>query len=284
MTILDRIVERTRADLGERKARLPLAELRARCRDLAPPRDFLGAVRRPPGAACRRAGPLRVIAEAKKASPSRGIIRPDFQPAAIAAAYAAAGASAISVLTDGPFFQGSLQDLVAVRQRVDLPLLRKDFHLDPYQLYEARAAGADAVLLIVAALTPAEIGDLLGLAGDLGLAALVEAHSGAELDRALAAGAGIVGINNRDLRTFQVTLQTTFDLIPMVPPDCALVSESGVQAAADARRLAEAGVDAILVGEGLLKHADVGAALRALVTDSSKREVKTDNRQPTSEK
>jgi indole-3-glycerol phosphate synthase len=267
VTILDRIVERTRADLSDRKARVPLAELRARCRDLEAPRDFAGAVRRPPGAARRRTGPLAVIAEIKKASPSRGVIRPDFQPAALAAAYAAAGASAVSVLTDGPFFQGSLQDLAAVRQHVELPILRKDFHLDPYQLYEARAAGADAVLLIAAILTAAKIRDLLSLAGELGLAALVEAHDAEELEQALACGARIVGINNRDLRTFRVTLQTTFDLLSMVPADRALVSESGVLAAADARRLAEAGVDAILVGEGLLTHPDVGAALRALVSN-----------------
>lgn len=268
MTILDRILEQTRKDLTDRKVRLPLAELRARARDLPPARSFLEAVRRAPGAAARRAGPLRVIAEVKKASPSRGILRQDFQPAAIAAAYAAAGASAISVLTDTPFFQGSLEDLTAVRRAVDLPVLRKDFHVDPYQLWEARAAGADAVLLIVAALTPAEIGDLLGLAGELGLAALIEVHDRDELGRALDCGTGIVGINNRDLRTFQVTLEATFSLVPLVPADRALISESGVLIPEDATRLAKAGVDAILVGEGLLKYADVGAALRVLVPDA----------------
>ena len=244
---------------------MPLAELRARSRDLPPTRDFLGAVRRAPGAAARRAGPLRVIAEVKKASPSRGVIRQDFQAAAIAAAYAAAGASAISVLTDAPFFQGSLEDLAAVRQAVSLPILRKDFHVDPYQLWEARAVGADAVLLIVAALAPAEVTDLLGLAGELGLGALIEVHDRDELARALDCGAGILGINNRDLRTFQVTLETTFGLLPRIPADRVLVSESGVLTAEDARGLAEAGVVGILVGEGLLKYADAGAALRVLV-------------------
>jgi len=244
---------------------MPLAELRARSRDLPPTRDFLGAVRRAPGAAARRAGPLRVIAEVKKASPSRGVIRQDFQAAAIAAAYAAAGASAISVLTDVPFFQGSLEDLAAVRQAVSLPILRKDFHMDPYQLWEARAVGADAVLLIVAVLAPAEVTDLLGLAGELGLGALIEVHDRDELARALDCGAGILGINNRDLRTFQVTLETTVGLLPLVPADRVLISESGVLVPRDAARLAEAGVDGILVGEGLLKYADAGAALRVLV-------------------
>ncbi|MBI4537833.1 MAG: indole-3-glycerol phosphate synthase TrpC [candidate division NC10 bacterium] len=265
MSILDTILERTRADLIDRMARLPLVELRARCRDLPPTRDFLGAVRREPEAAARRKGPLRVIAEVKKASPSRGVIRGDFQPASIAADYAAAGAGAISVLTDAPFFQGGLADLAAVRQAVGLPILRKDFHVDPYQLWEARAAGADAVLLIAAALAQEEIQNLLGLAAELGLHALVEVHGRDELGSALACDAKILGINNRDLRTFQVTLQTTFDLLPLVPADRVLISESGVATALDARRLEGAGVDGILVGEGLLRHADVGAALRELV-------------------
>jgi indole-3-glycerol phosphate synthase len=265
MSILDTILARTRADLAERKVRLPLQELRARCRDLPPARDFRAALQRGPGRATRRAGPLRVIAEVKKASPSRGVIRADFRPAAIASAYAAAGASAVSVLTDGPFFQGSLDDLAAVRRAVALPLLRKDFHLEPYQLFEARAAGADAVLLIVAALAPAALAELAGLAAELGLGALVEVHTAEELETALAAAAGIIGINNRDLKSFEVRLQTSLDLLPRVPVGVVLVSESGVLTAEDSRRLAAAGADAILVGEGLLRQPDVGAGLRTLM-------------------
>jgi len=265
MSILDDILRRTRADLPERRAKRPLTELQARCRDLPPPRDFLGALRRPPGPPGRRSGPIRVIAEVKKASPSRGVIRPDFSPTDLAHAYRRAGARAISVLTDAPFFQGSLEHLRAVRESVDLPLLRKDFHVDPYQLWEARAAGADAVLLIVAALGPQQLCDLLGLSRELGLAALVEVHDPTELETALTSGARLVGINNRNLRSFAVTLETTFALLPSVPDAVVLVSESGIGEPAQVVRLAEAGVDAILVGEGLLRHAEVEEAFRALV-------------------
>jgi indole-3-glycerol phosphate synthase len=265
MNILDHILRRTEVDVRERRARVPLAELRARCRDAAPARHLRRALRRPPGERGRRAGAIRVIAEAKKASPSRGLIRPDFDPVALARAYAAGGATAISVLTDAPFFQGSLADLIAVRRAVDLPLLRKDFHVDPYQVWEARAAGADAVLLIVAALSPAQLRDLLGLSRDLGLSVLVEVHTREELDRALASGADIVGVNNRDLRTFTVALDTTLGLLPSMPAETVVVSESGFAEAADVASVAAAGVDAILVGEGLLRHRDVGGALRRLL-------------------
>jgi len=265
MSILDQILDRTRADVAERKARVPLAELRARCRDRAPARDFLGALRREPDVRSRRGGNIRVVAEVKKASPSRGVIRPDFDPPALARAYAAAGANAISVLTDAPFFQGDLSHLVAVRGTVTLPILRKDFHVDPYQLWEARDAGADAVLLIAAALSPRQLQDLAGLARELGLAALVEVHARPELDAALASGAALVGINNRDLGTFHVSLETTAGLLPHVPAATVVVSESGISEPAQVARLTAAGVDAILVGEGLLRHADVGSALRSLV-------------------
>ncbi len=264
MSILHRILERTRAELVLRKARRPLPELQSACAGLPAPRDFCAAVRRA-GGSPRRAGPIRVIAEVKKGSPSRGVIREDFVPAELAQAYEKAGAHAVSVLTDGPFFHGSLEDLAAVRVAVSLPILRKDFHVDPYQLWEARAAGADAVLLIAAALTDAALRDLLGLCRSLALAALVEVHTGDELARARAAGATLIGINNRDLRSFQVSLGTTFGLLPGVPAEAILVSESGISRPEDARALAEAGVDAILVGEGLLRHADVGEALRRLV-------------------
>jgi indole-3-glycerol phosphate synthase len=265
VTILDRILERTRVDVAAREAAVPLAALEARCRALPPPRDFAGAVRRPDGMGARRAGNIRVIAECKKGSPSRGVIRADFRPADLARAYAAAGASAISVLTDGPFFQGSLEDLAAVRAAVELPILRKDFHVAPYQLWEARAAGADALLLIVAALSAEALSALLSLSRELGLAALVEVHDADDLQAALDAGATLVGVNNRDLRTFAVSLETTFRLLDRVPADVVLVSESGIGAPAEVARLAAAGADAILVGEGLLRHADVGQALHRLL-------------------
>jgi indole-3-glycerol phosphate synthase len=265
MSILEQILDRTREDVAERRVRVPLAELQARCRDRAPTRDFLGALRRASDVRDRRRGRIRVIAEVKKASPSRGVIRPEFDPPALARSYAAAGANAISVLTDVPFFQGDLAHLVAVRSSVTLPILRKDFHVDPYQLWEARDAGADAVLLIAAALSPRQLQDLVGLGRELGVAALVEVHARPELDAAVGSGAAAIGINNRDLRTFEVSLETTFGLLPHVPPATPLVSESGISAPAQVARLAAAGVDAILVGEGLLRHADVSGALRSLV-------------------
>jgi indole-3-glycerol phosphate synthase len=265
MSILDEILRRTRADVLERRAAIPLVELKARCRDAAPARPLAEKLRRATGGNGRRLGPIRVIAEVKKASPSKGVIRPEFAPADLARSYAAAGAHAISVLTDGPFFQGSLTHLLAVCGAVDLPILRKDFHVDPYQLWEARAAGADAILLITAALQRAELVDLLGLSRGLTLGALVEVHTPDELGMALVCGATLVGINNRDLQTFQVSLETTLRLLPRVPADIVLVSESGISKRDEMDRLAGAGVDAILVGEGLLRHADVGEALRNLV-------------------
>ncbi|RPJ60063.1 MAG: indole-3-glycerol phosphate synthase TrpC [Acidobacteria bacterium] len=263
MSILDRILARTRADLAARQAQVPLGALQAACERLAPGRDFAAALRRD-GGERRRRGAVRVIAEVKRASPSRGVIRREFPPAALARAYAAAGARAVSVLTDQPFFQGSLADLAVVREAVELPVLRKDFHVDGYQLWEARAAGADAVLLIVATLTDAALGALLTLARRLTLGALVEVHDRQELTRAVAAGAAVIGINNRDLATFEVSLAATFDLVPDVPASTVLVSESGIGQREDVVRLGEAGVDAILVGEALLREPDVGAALRRL--------------------
>ena len=254
--------------MRDRQAQASLVELQARCRDRAPARSFLRALKRESGAPGRRQGPIRVVAEIKKASPSRGLIRPDFNPVALARAYAAMGANAVSVLTDSPFFQGSLAHLVAVREAVELPVLRKDFHIDAYQLWEARAAGADAVLLIVAALPPSQLQDLLGLSRDLGISALTEVHTRAELDVALACGAALVGINNRDLRSFDISLETTFGLLPWVPADVVLISESGISARSEVIRLAAAGVDGILVGEGLLRHADPGQALRRLMAEA----------------
>ena len=265
MGILDDILRRTRADILDRRARVPLSELKGCCRDAPPPRDFAGALRRVVDNDGRRAGPIRVIAEVKKASPSKGVIRPDYAPTDLARSYARAGAQAISVLTDAPFFQGSLDHLVAVRQAVNLPVLRKDFHVEAYQLWEARAAGADAVLLIAAALQPAELLCLMELSRELRLAVLAEVHARKELEMVLECGAELVGINNRDLQSFEVSLETTLGLMPGVPPEVVLVSESGISRPEEVERLAAAGVDAILVGEGLLRHADVGNALRSLV-------------------
>ena len=274
MSLLEKILSRTRADLEERRTRVSLDDLRTRCRDQPPAREFLGAVYRErvaggaagvPAPSQRRRGRIRVVAEVKKASPSKGVIRPDFDPVALAVAYADAGADALSVLTDAPFFQGSLEHLTTVRSRVALPILRKDFHVDPYQIWEARAAGADAVLLIVAAQPPSALVELLGVSRELGLTALVEAHTAGELETALQSGATLVGINNRDLKTFEVSLETTFALLPRVPPGVVLLSESGISRTEEVARLAGVGVDGILVGEGLLRHADVGRALRNLV-------------------
>ena len=207
---------------------------------------------------------MRLIAEVKRASPSRGVFAESFDPAAQARAYAAHGAAAVSVLTDEKFFQGSLEHLRAVRAQVELPLLRKDFTVDEYQLWEARAAGADAVLLIVSILGPAELRELLLAAKGLGLGALVEVHTRQELEQALGAGAPIVGLNNRDLRTFETRIETTLELLPLIPPGPVVVSESGFTTAADVRRVVAAGAHAVLVGEALMRAPDVGAKVREL--------------------
>ena len=257
MGILDDIVRDTRGELACRRASRPQAELERACRGLAAPRDFEGALRPVPGA-------VALIAEVKRASPSRGVLAADVDPAALARAYAAAGAAAVSVVTDAKYFRGSLDDLRAVRAAVGAPLLRKDFTLEEYQLWESRAAGADAVLLIVAILPPPLLRDLLAAAKGLGLAALVECHTAAELDAALAAGSRVVGINNRDLTTFETRLETTLELAPLIPPGPIVVSESGFFTAADVRRVVAAGVHAVLVGEGLVRAPDVAAKVREL--------------------
>ena len=212
---------------------------------------------------------IRLIAEVKKASPSKGLIRPDFDPVEIAKTYEQAGASAISVLTDEKYFQGRLDYLKAVREAVGLPLLRKDFIIDPYQIYEARAAGADAILLIVAALSKSELSEFMILADELGMASLVEVHAAEELDIALETGVRIIGINNRNLQTFETKLETTLELAARVPPDKVLVSESGIFTRADVERLMEVGVDAILVGESLMREPDPGVKVKELLGDIS---------------
>jgi len=255
MSILDDILSDKAQEVAERRHRRPLASLIAQTRDLPPARDFAGALRDSP----------RIIAEIKKASPSQGVIRPDFDPVAIAQSYAKHGAAALSVLTDEKYFQGKLEFLQAIREKVSLPLLRKDFTIDSYQIYEARVAGADAILLIVAALEDAALKELLQVANDLGMAALVEVHTGEELERVLPLHPGIVGINNRDLRTFRTDLETTVQLLPLIPPDVVVVSESGIHGAADIARLRAKGVHAFLIGESLLRAPDPGLKLWELL-------------------
>ena len=255
ITILDKIIHWKRDEVGHRRQAQPIKAVQAEMALAPPPRDFASAL---------RASGVSLIAEVKRASPSKGLLRPDLNPVALACEYERNGASAISVLTDEHFFQGSLDHLRAVRQSVGLPVLRKDFVIDPYQVYEARAAGADAVLLIVAALSDAALKTLHQLVQQLGMAALVEVHNGAELEQALAVDPGIVGVNNRDLRTFEVDLETTARPRPRVPPGVVLVAESGVRTPDDVARLAAIGADAMLVGEALVRAADVGQKVRQL--------------------
>jgi indole-3-glycerol phosphate synthase len=254
-TILDTIVESKRREIAEAKARVPEAELERRVRDLPPPRDFEGNLRRPG---------MQIIAEVKKASPSAGVIRADFDPLAIANAYERHGAACISVLTDAPFFQGDLKYLATIRAEVALPLLRKDFILERYQLLEARAAGADAALLIAEILPGEALTRLYGQARELGLHVLVELHDVEQLPRVVDCGATLIGINNRDLRRFATRLEHTLELAPRIPHDRCLVSESGIREHADLQRLEAAGVKAVLVGESLMRAPDIGAALDRL--------------------
>lgn len=255
--ILDKIFAHKRKELESRKAVTPLREVEVSLAKASEPRDFRGALRRP--------GEVRLIGELKKASPSAGVIRKSFNPTEIAGAYQRAGAAALSVLTDEEFFQGSLDHLRAARKATGLPVLRKDFLFDVYQIREARAAGADAVLLIVAMLPRPELEALLAETSRLGMAALVEVHTSAELETALAVGAEIIGINNRDLRTFHVNLETTLLLRPLIPPGRLVVSESGIKCAGDVARLKACGVDAILVGEAFMRNANIEAAVRQLM-------------------
>jgi len=252
--ILARIVARKREEFAQ--ATTPRAELERRADQLRPSRRGFRA-------ALLRRSPA-VIAEIKKASPSKGVLREDFDPVALAREYERGGAAAISVLTDEPFFQGSLEHLVSARSAVSLPALRKDFTLDEYQVVEAAANGADAILLIAAILEENQIRALRQLAAKYGMAALVEVHSQREVRAAVAAGADIIGVNNRDLKTFQVTLETSLQLVQDIPDGVVKISESGIQSREDIRRLAEAGFDAFLVGESLLRSPSPSSALRAL--------------------
>jgi indole-3-glycerol phosphate synthase len=260
-SVLDTIVARTRERVAEESARRPLEELRDFAELAPPPRPFAAALARP--------GRVNVIAEHKRRSPSRGAIREDLEPADVARGYEGAGAAALSVLTDEPFFGGRIEHLIAARGATSLPVLRKDFVVDPWQVWEARAAAADAVLLIVAALGDDDLKGLLALAGDAGLEALVEVHDRGELDRALGAGARIVGINNRNLKTMDVSLDTALSLAPTLPDGVVAVAESGIRTGDDIRRLREAGFHAFLVGERLMSAPDPGAALRSLLEESA---------------
>lgn len=257
MSVLDEILARKRTEVAEAKRRAPpaaVAERAERCTEV--PRGFRAAL--------ARGERPRVVAELKRRSPSRGLLRPDLDPLACAKAYAEAGAAALSVLTDARFFGGSLEALRAVRDAVSLPLLRKDFLIDAYQVDEARLAGADAVLLIGAALDATALAALAARAGELGLDALVEVHDERELDLALEIGADLIGINNRDLRSFDVDLGVTERLAPRVPGGVVLVAESGIFRYEDVCRLEAAGAHAVLVGEALMREPDVGLALRRL--------------------
>ena len=259
-TYLDRILPRTSEDLEARRSSLPIADIRSRTADSPPPLDFVDGLSE---------DRLHLIAEVKRASPSRGDLAPNLDPRSLARTYADNGASAISVLTDNPFFKGSLDDLRTVKDEVaadGIPVLRKDFVIDPYQVYESRLGGADALLLIAACLTDGQLEELLGVTRELGLKALVEVHDEAELFRVEHLKPDLVGINNRDLRTFETDLETTRTLAPKVPPWTRVVSESGIHTREDARSMRAAGASAVLVGEALITADDTAALVRELAS------------------
>ncbi len=259
--ILDRIVEARRESVAHRKRVLPEVALKIAVeKKIPPPRDFASALTH---------NGINIIAELKKASPSKGLLREEYAPAVLASGLESAGAAALSVLTEEDFFHGSLGDLKEASRVTKVPILRKDFIIDPWQVWEARAAGADSFLLIAAILSDSILGELLVLGRSLKMEPLVEVHERVELDRVIAAGAKIIGVNNRDLRDFQVHIETSLALIEMIPDGCIAVSESGLRTHEDIERLRRAGFDAFLIGEHLMKEADPGSALRALRGDSS---------------
>jgi indole-3-glycerol phosphate synthase len=260
--ILERIVEARRASVAHRKRVLPDVALQLAVeKRVAPPRDF--------PAALARAGKINIISELKKASPSRGVIREEYAPAVLAASLEEAGAAALSVLTEEDFFSGSLGDLKEASRVTKIPILRKDFIVDPWQVWETRAAGADSFLLIAAVLNDAELRELLELGRALKMEALVEVHARQELERALEAGARIIGVNNRDLRDFQVHLETSLGLADAIPEECIAVTESGLRTHDDLLRLQRAGFDAFLIGEHVMQSADPAVALRALLAPAN---------------
>ncbi len=261
-TFLDKILAHKVEEVAECKQRTPLAAVRTMIAQAVPPRDFAAALRR---------DTVALIAEVKKASPSKGVLIEEFDPVRIGQTYAENGAAAISVLTDERFFQGSVRYLKAVREAVRVPVLCKEFVIDPYQVYEARAFNADAVLLIVAALSDTQLVDLYGLIVEQGMTPLVEVHNENELERALKANVKVLGINNRDLKTFHVDLDITVRLAKLVPDEITLVAESGISSAEDVYRMGQLGAHAVLIGESLVKSADMAAGVRAY--SSQKREV-----------
>jgi len=256
-TILDEIVATKRKEIERAKVVLPVAELHERLRDAPPVRDFFTPL--------AASGPIKLIAEVKKASPTAGVIRADFDPVSIARTYETHGATCISVLTDESYFQGRIDYLTEIRATVDLPLLRKDFILDSYQLVEARVAGADAVLLIAECLDDCNLRKLFNETCELGMTPLVELYQPENLPRVFDAGATLIGVNNRDLHTFTVDLEHTIQMRERVPDQCVLVAESGIKTQNDVQRLEAAGVDAILVGESLMREPDIGAAVDRLL-------------------
>jgi indole-3-glycerol phosphate synthase len=259
--ILDRIVEARRESVAHRKRVLPEVALKIAVeKKIAPPRDFASALTR---------NCINIIAELKKSSPSKGLLREEYAPAVLASGLESAGSAALSVLTEEDFFHGSLGDLKEANRVTKIPILRKDFIIDPWQVWEARAAGADSFLLIAAILSDTTLGELLALGRTLKMEPLVEVHERGELDRVIGAGARIIGVNNRDLRDFQVHIETSLSLIEMIPDDCIAVSESGLRTHEDIERLRRAGFDAFLIGEHLMKEADPGSALRVLRGDSN---------------
>lgn len=255
-TVLDRILEARLAEVEHRKKVLPQTALKYGVAAATPLRDFTAALTRPG---------LNVLAELKPASPSRGVIREPFDPIALATSLESAGAAALSVLTEGEFFRGTLKNLRDARKNIKIPVLRKDFIFDPWQVWETRANDADSFLLIVAALADAQLGELLALGREIKMEPLVEVHTPAELDRALSAGAKIIGVNNRNLKTLDVRVETSFELIEKIPDDCIAVSESGIASHDEITKLRAAGYDAFLIGTSLMLAPDPAAALTALL-------------------